>query len=376
MPILSTFVSLWGNIPSLRLATYAIIAILLSIILRMMVFAVARRLQKRHASLKPVFDNIARPLKWLVPLIVFAVIINSAPSLDDLGWLSLLRRLLLCAMIGSAAWLIAAVIKGFEQSYSSSFSRHKDTSQYSRRVLTQVSLISRMSMVVVTIIGLSGMLMMIPAVRQVGTSLLASAGVAGIVVGFAARPVLSNIIAGIQIALTQPISLDDLVVIEGVMGYVEEINTTYVVIRTWDERRLIVPLTYFVENPISSWTRTDEHLTGTIYLWVDYHLPLEPLREELKKLVKVAPHYNGRDLQLDVSDTNERAMQLRILVSADGMPAWWAVSCFVREGLIRFIASNYPGYLPTERTQLQSGEGFSSQSFGMSLSSDGSSSHP
>jgi small-conductance mechanosensitive channel len=189
----------------------------------------------------------------------------------------------------------------------------------------------------------------IPGVRQVGTSLLASAGVAGLAVGFAAKPVLSNLIAGLQIALTQPIRLDDVVIIEGEWGRIQEITGTYVVVRIWDDRRLIVPLNWFMENPFQNWTRTSSQLLGSVFLWVDYGVPLEPLRQELQRLCDKAPEWDRRVCLLQVTDTNEKAMQLRVLVSTADSGRGWDLRCRVREGLLKFLQEHYPQCLPRLR---------------------------
>jgi small-conductance mechanosensitive channel len=194
--------------------------------------------------------------------------------------------------------------------------------------------------------------MTIPGVRQLGTSLLASAGLAGLAVGLAAKPVLSNLIAGLQIALTQPIRLDDVVIIEGEWGRIDEITGTYVVVRIWDQRRLVVPLNWFMENPFQNWTRHSAELIGSVFLWLDFGTPLQPLREELTRLCKEAPEWDRRVCVLQVTDTNERAMQVRALVSSADSGRNWDLRCRVREGLVDFVRARYPDALPRLRGEL------------------------
>ena len=181
---------------------------------------------------------------------------------------------------------------------------------------------------------------------------LASAGVAGLVAGIAARPVLGNLIAGLQIALSQPIRLDDVVVIQGEWGRIEEITGTYVSVRLWDQRRLIVPLQWFIENPFANWTRNSAEIIGTVFLFVDYRLPLAPVRAELARLVAAAPEWDGRVQVLQITDATEHAMQLRALVSARDSSLVWDLRCRVREGLIAFIQEHYPDCLPRTRAAL------------------------
>lgn len=220
-----------------------------------------------------------------------------------------------------------------------------------RRIHTQTRVLARTVMVLIVIIGTGAALMTFPNVRQIGASLLASAGVAGLVAGIAARPVLGNLIAGLQIALSQPIRLDDVVIIQGEWGRIEEISGTYVSVRLWDQRRLIVPLQWFIENPFQNWTRSSAELIGTVFLYVDYRLPLEPLRAELARIVADAPQWDGRVQVLQVTDATERSMQLRALVSARDSSLAWDLRCRVREGLIAFINAHYPHCLPRERTE-------------------------
>jgi small-conductance mechanosensitive channel len=196
-------------------------------------------------------------------------------------------------------------------------------------------------MTFVYLIGVSCALITFPSVRHIGTSLLASAGVAGLVAGLAARPVLSNLIAGMQLALTQPIRLDDVLIVEGEWGRVEEIAGAFVVLALWDERRLIVPLQWFIEHPFQNWTRSNAEILGTVFLWVDYHTPIEMLRAELSRLAL-----------LQVTDANEQAMQLRALVSASDSSRSFDLRCHVREGLIAFIGREHAHCLPRARAEI------------------------
>jgi small-conductance mechanosensitive channel len=347
---------LWQHEPLVRLVVYLGAALLLSFVVHMLARALLRPFKRRNPAFGPLLGQVAAPARWLLPLICMAIALDYTPRLSELEWLSVLRRLMHFGLIGVATWLTVAGIAGLEELALCTGPLRDDRSPRGRKLLTQLRVLSRTGMVVVTVIGLAWVLMSVPAVRQIGASLLASAGLAGLAVGFAARPVLSNVIAGLQIALTQPISLDDTILLEGELGYVEEITSTYVVVRVWDERRLVVPLTYFIEKPIANWTRTDPGLTGSVFLWFDFRLPLDPLREELQRLAAAAPEWDGKVCVLQVAEANDHAMQLRILISAVGMPAWWDLRCRIREGLIRYVNQHYPDCLPTARTRLQGDE--------------------
>ena len=177
-------------------------------------------------------------------------------------------------------------------------------------------MLSRIAMGTIILLGVSLALMTFPAVRQIGTTLLASAGIMGLVAGIAARPVFGNLIAGLQIALAQPIRLDDVVIVEGEWGRIEEISSTYVVVRIWDERRMVVPLSWFIENPFQNWTRSTAQMLGTAFLWLDYRTPMDQVRAELERICHDDPRWDGRVCIAQVTETSEHVMQVRLLVSA------------------------------------------------------------
>jgi small-conductance mechanosensitive channel len=200
--------------------------------------------------------------------------------------------------------------------------------------------------------GLAFVLMTFPRARQFGASLLASAGVAGLVIGIAARSVFGNLIAGLQIALAQPIRIDDVLIVENEWGRVEEITSTYVVLRLWDERRLVVPLQWFIEHPFQNWTRHGAQLMGTVFIWADYTLPVESIRAEARRLCEAAAEWDSRVCVVHVIDANERAMQLRVLVSSADAGRNFDLRCKLREGLIDYIRRRHPDALPRVRTDM------------------------
>jgi small-conductance mechanosensitive channel len=221
-----------------------------------------------------------------------------------------------------------------------------------RRIQTQTRVLTRALAMIAVLVGVSIGLLTFPEVRTIGASLLASAGIAGLVVGIAARPILGNLLAGLQLALTQPIRLDDVVVVEGEWGRIEEIGRTYVVVAIWDQRRLIVPLEYFIQKPLQNWTRSTSEILGTVFLWVDYGMPLGPLRDELRRICEAAPEWDRRVCLIQVTDASEHSMQLRALVSSADGPRNWDLRCIVREGLIAFIGREHPEFLPRLRADL------------------------
>jgi small-conductance mechanosensitive channel len=195
-------------------------------------------------------------------------------------------------------------------------------------------------------------LMSFPEVRQYGYSLFASAGVAGIVAGFAARPVLSNLLAGVQLAMTQPIRLQDVVIVEGEWGTIEEITSTYVVVRIWDLRRLIVPLSYFIEKPFQNWTRESAALTGVVYFYLDYRAPIGIIREKLEDIVKQSKFWNGKAVSVQVTDAKETTIEVRAIMSAGDAGQAWNLRCEVREKMIDFLQREHPEALPRQRADV------------------------
>lgn len=215
-----------------------------------------------------------------------------------------------------------------------------------RAIQTQTRVLARSVMAVLIVAGAGLALGTLPQLRQIGTSLLASAGLVGLAAGLAARPALSNLLAGLQLALAQPIRLEDVVVVEGEWGWIEEITATYVVVRIWDQRRLIVPLQWFIEHPFQNWTRIGTEILGNVMLKVDYRMPLEPLRAEAMRICQATPDWDGRFCRVQVVDVGPQAMQLRITVSADDARRSGDLCCMVREKLLEYLARNYPDYPP------------------------------
>jgi hypothetical protein len=217
-----------------------------------------------------------------------------------------------------------------------------------RRVRTQTAVVARVVQVLVIVLAFAAMLMTFPGVRQVGASLLASAGIAGLAVGLAARPALENLFAGLQLALTQPIRIDDVVIVEGEWGRIEEIGTTYVIVRIWDLRRLVVPLRHFIEHPFQNWTRSTADLLGTVFLHTDYTLPVDELRAELHRILRGTELWDGKVWNLQVTDATERTMTLRALMSAaDAGTAW-----DLRERMIEYLRREHPRALPRTRAEI------------------------
>ncbi len=300
-----------------------------------------------------------RPAALILPLItihlVFPVV---TPYLHPTVFLAL-RHALALGLIAGVAWLIISMSRIIDDVLGLRYRLDVSDNLEARRVHTQARVLRRTLAVLIVIVTIGVMLMTFPQVRELGASVLASAGLAGIVVGFAARPVLQNLIAGVQIAIAQPIRIDDVVIVEGEWGRIEEITATYVVVKIWDQRRLIVPLNHFIEHPFQNWTRTDAEILGTVYLYVDYTVPVEAVRQELHRLLQASEKWDGRAWGLVVTDATDRALQLRALMSAADASAAWDLRCEVRERLIEYVQEHHPGGLPRIRAEMEATPGHS-----------------
>jgi small-conductance mechanosensitive channel len=219
-----------------------------------------------------------------------------------------------------------------------------------RKILTQLEYLQRIAIVVIGVVAIAFILLQFEGVRSLGQGILASAGITGIIVGLAAQKSIGNLLAGFQIAFTQPIRVDDKLIINGEFGVVEEITLTYVVLKLWDERRLIVPLQYFLDTPFQNWTHTSSNLVGTILLYVDYSFPVDALRQELDRYLETREDWDGKVKSVQLTDITDKVMQVRVLASGKDSGATFGLRCAVREHLMGFIQREHPGSLPKVRT--------------------------
>lgn len=337
------------HIPELKFLMIALVTATVLAVLAPAITYLVTKIASPFSFARDVLERIKPPLHFLMPLIGLQVVWRSAS--DDIRYAGAVSHIITLSIITTVIWLGLRVVDAGRQVI---FKRHPiqvSDNRTARRIHTQTQVLVHTLSFFVILFGFAAMLMTFPGAKQIGASLLASAGLAGLAVGFAAKPVLGNLIAGLQIALTQPLSLDDIVIVENEWGRIEEITSTYVVVKIWDERRLIVPLQYFIENPFQNWTRESTQLLGTFFLWVDYAMPLEPLRKELERLCKQVPEWwDGRVSNIQVTDTSDKAIQLRVLVSSSNAGNNWDLRCFLREHLIQFIVENHSDYLPQLRT--------------------------
>lgn len=334
-------------------ATWPLLAaLLLGLLVRQVLLSIARRAGRRaHThTLARVVRVIAVPAALALPLLFLMIAARAAPLSPALvaqlqHWLGI--GVLLCAV-----WLAVRVVDALQARILREHPVDVEDNLAARRIQTQTRVIARVIQGTIILVGAALALMTFPAIRQVGATLLASAGLVGLVAGIAARPVFGNLIAGLQIALAQPIRLDDVVIVEGEWGRIEEITSTCVVVRVWDERRLVVPLQWFIENPFQNWTRTSAQLLGTAFLWLDYRTPMAEVRAQLQAICEQDPRWDGRVCVAQVTETSEHTIQVRLLVSARNSGDLFDLRCVARERMIDYLARCHPYALPRLRADL------------------------
>jgi len=335
------------------LAVFALVAgaIVIALITNaLIVHTIRSTLGVRHPKTRALLTRSKGPLRLALIVLMLKFVISVAPIGDALA--VVFDNILNVAFIALLGWTAIIAVQIGSQVYLRRFSLDAEDNLLARKHVTQVGILKRAADTLIVIMTVATALMSFEQVRQYGVSLFASAGVAGLAIGLAARPLLSNLIAGVQIAVAQPIRLDDVVFLEGEYGTIEEITTTYVVIKLWDWRRMVVPLSYFIEKPFQNWTRETSALIGSVFLYVDYTVPVEKLREKLMEIARASPLWDGRVIVLQVSDAKDRTVELRALLSARSAPAAWDLRCEVREKLIAYLQEEYPDALPRTRQEV------------------------
>ncbi|MCK1678924.1 mechanosensitive ion channel family protein [Bradyrhizobium sp. 147] len=316
---------------------------------RFAVWLLNRAFGTRLPLLSVFIERTSGPAQLALCLAAVALVLPLAPLDDTIR--TPLMRLFVVAVIALIGWISIRIVDMSAARYLQNF-RDVTENFIARKHVTQVRVFKRVTDTIIVVITVSTALMTFDSVRQYGVSLFASAGAAGIIVGLAARPLLSNLIAGLQIAITQPIRIEDAVIIENEWGWVEDIASTYVVIRLWDWRRMVVPLSYFIEKPFQNWTRDTASLIGVVGLHVDYRADVARIRRWLEEAVKESKLWDGAVVNLQVIDADSRTIELRALVSARNAPQSWDLRCEIREKLVAFIRDEMPEALPRERAIL------------------------
>lgn len=314
-------------------------------------FALLRRLTRsRDAFWQGVVRRARQKIRVLILLAALGIGITVSPLDPEPS--ALVRSVLIFLGILALGWLMAGFLDMWTAMHLKKFNVTVEDNLLARKHLTQTRILQRVAHVILVIVTLGLALMTMSGFRQWGVSLLASAGVVGIIAGLALQPLLTNLVAGIQIAMAQPIRIDDAVIVEGEWGNIEEITSTYVVVRLWDWRRMVLPLSYFITRPFQNWTRESSRLIGTVILYVDYEAPVERLREAFERIVRGSSLWDGDVQVLQVTDITDRVMQVRCLASARSAPVAFDLRCEVREKLMAFMRDHCPQALPRDRLAL------------------------
>ncbi|MGH9109092.1 MAG: mechanosensitive ion channel family protein [Acidimicrobiales bacterium] len=326
-------------------------AVVAGLVVHLLLFSVLRRAVAGHraSAEHSLVAHVELPGRVVLPLVGLEVALGAIGLADPVG--TILVHLVGVLLVASVAWLVVGSTYVLDDVILARYQMDVADNLRSRRIATQIQVLRRVAVAVVAVVALAIVLLSIPEVRAAGAGLLASAGVLGVVAGIAARPTATNVVAGIQIALSQPIRVDDVVVVEGQWGRVEEIALTYVVVRVWDLRRLVLPISYFVEQPFENWTRSTADILGWVFVQVDYSAPVDALRHQFEDILASSPHWDGKVGVLQVTTLGTETMQLRALMSSADSSRSWELQCEVRERLVQFIRDRHPGALPHLRVR-------------------------
>ncbi len=339
-------------VDTLKPLAIALGAAVVAILLVQAVHVVLLRAGRRSALVTELATRAHRPVQWVV--VLAAVYFSVRESAGAADWRHTFLHVDQLLIIGAAAWLVAALLVVAEDAALARFRTDVPDNRQARRVHTQVVMIRRVTVATVAVIAGGVMLMTFPQARILGTSLLASAGFAGIIAGLAAQSLLRNLFAGLQLAFSDAVRLDDVVIVEKEWGRIQEITLSYVVVHVWDDRRLILPTSYFTEKPFQNWTRTEAALLGEVMLDVDWWLPVPEAREELRRALESTDLWDGRVSVLQVVEATGSAMRLRALVSATDAPKLWDLRCFIREHMVTWLRDAHPSSLPRVRAEMTS----------------------
>ena len=328
------------------------VAILAGLIITWIIALIVRQACTKRTGfslLRSVLRRLGKPLNYFLPLLILDLIIPLM-KLDPIVY-NFLNKATDVLLIIAFAGLLVGIVKVAEDYVYHRYKLDDDIHDLKeRKIRTQLMFIRKVIVVLIVLLAVCAILLSFESLRRIGAGLLTSVGIGGIIIGFAAQRSLGNLFAGLQIAFTQPIRIDDFIVVEGEAGLVEEITLTYVVLNIWDQRRLILPINYFIERPFQNHTRKSSELLGTVHLYLDYSAPVDEIRKEFTRLIESSPLWDKRAAAIHVTNNTENAIEIRALISAaDGGKAF-ELRCFIRENLISFINKNYPECLPKTRT--------------------------
>lgn len=340
-----------GNMDSL-IITLAIILLGVSLIWYL-VLRIRREMKQIEGLGKGsgIFRKALLPVTFLVLMI--AARLNVELIFIDEHVLALSKHFLRIMIIFSVSWISINTVRIIRYFISKRLDMSQSDNLKARKIMTQFRILERIIVFIIIFLSVAVALMTFDSIRSMGVSLFASAGVAGIILGFAAQKVIGSVLAGFQIAVTQPIRIEDVVIVEGEWGWIEEITLTYVVVRIWDKRRLILPTTYFIEHPFQNWTRISADILGTVFIYTDYTMPVDKLREAFLKMIKETKLWDGKVANIQVTNTSDKTLEIRALMSAHDSPTAWDLRVLMREKLVQFLQENYPEQLPRTRISME-----------------------
>jgi small-conductance mechanosensitive channel len=334
----------------------ALLAAALAVGLALMLHAVAFRIMKGMAQRSDsqgdfvLIKRLSSPTRVSLVALALIVVAREAPMLETV-WAKV-ASFVMPILVG---WMVLAILRALVESMKLRADIAAEDNLKARRKRTKLTMLNRLATFIVVFVVVGLVLLSIPGVRDIGVTLVASAGLAGLAVGAAAQPALKSLIAGVQMALTEPINIDDVVIVEGEWGWIEDIHTTYVVVKIWDERRLIVPTNYFLEKPFQNWTKSTAQLLGAVKLYLDPATPIEPIRQAFERLIKTHRLWDGRYQAAQVTGAERDAIELRLLMSAKDSLVLFDLRCDIREAMLAWLAEHQPEAFA--RTRLASPDG-------------------
>ncbi|MBS7565232.1 mechanosensitive ion channel [Mucilaginibacter sp. Bleaf8] len=333
----------------------AVIAILIGLIIKVIITRLLKHYSKKEESysfFRSMIVRVGLPITYFIQLFLLGL---SLPYMRmDLHYQHPLRHTVAILVTIAFASLLISAIRVLEDYVYYKYDLTKTDNLKERKIRTQLQFLRKLIIVLIVFVTVALILLSFESLRKIGTGLLTGVGIGGIIVGFAAQNSLGNLLAGFQIAFTQPMRIDDVLIVENEWGRVEDITLTYVVMRLWDQRRLILPINYFIQKPFQNWTRISAEIVGSVFIYMDYSIPMNALRTEYERLVTNSPFWDGRVKALQMTDAKERTVEIRMLVSAKNSSDAFDLRCYIRENMVTYIQTNYPDSLPKVRAEFSS----------------------
>lgn len=332
----------------------ALVAVLVGLIIKFIITRLfklyAKKTDASYSILRSILVNLGPAVAYFIPLFLFNIL-SPLMRMNPVYYRPLDKTFEILLTISFAGLLVRSV-RILEDYIYHTYDLNKVDNLKERKVRTQIQFIRKIIVVTIIFLTIAIILLSFESMRKIGTGLLTGVGIGGIIVGFAAQSSLGNLLAGFQIAFTQPIRIDDVLVVEGEWGRVEEITLTYVVLKIWDERRLILPINYFIQKPFQNWTRTSADILGTVFLYMDHTAPIDAIREEFERLIVKSSLWDKRVKVVQVTDVKEHTIEIRVLMSSRTSSDAFDLRCYIRENLVTFIQKNYPDSLPRSRNEI------------------------